>query len=407
MKRVSRRGAETQRVERRRTRAGARWSVYRDWKQGEKLDKIERIDARTSSIEGWLQDTARRKGQADASLEAVLMYARDEDSDARDALPEGVDDNALATLLAIIQAEGEDREKLILEQTTMVELLNGFLHAEFAALKDRFDLQDTDLAIIRRDLRKANSTVEFIEWMLLDRESPPLSIPHLEVTANTRFVYSARRVEMRGRKAEMDELADFLACDEKFRWSAWTGLAGMGKSRLALEFCDVAAESGWEVGFFEWRVRREVAWDKWHPDLPTLIVFDYVHEHAESIGKAIGLLGELRELAEAHPEDGAVREHLAKAYGASIRNPTKAKNAVRAADMAEALVPLREAVHSQPGMVPGIPQDYCSRARPRHQAGQRRRRATADGGARGPLWRVVPGEPWGPGAPRGAPRGSG
>ncbi len=268
----------------------AGWSVYRDLKTGEKLDKID-------SVETWLTEVVRRMGVKDASFAEVLRFAKDNDLDARDALPkgldalpDGVDQDAMAKLLAIIQAEGEEREKLILEQTTMVELLNGYVHAHFAEIKDRFDLQDTDLAIIRRDIRKTNSTVDVIEWILLDREAPPLRLPNRPLNESTRFIYSARRVEMRGREAEMDELAGFLECDEKFKWSAWTGLAGMGKSRLALEFCDRAAEMGWEVGFYEWRVKRKPAWDKWHPDLPTLIVFDYVQEHAKEIGAAIGLL---------------------------------------------------------------------------------------------------------------------
>ncbi|MFG0243579.1 MAG: hypothetical protein ACF8R9_12405 [Phycisphaerales bacterium JB054] len=261
----------------------AGWSVVRDWKTGEKIDKVD-------AIEQWLADAARKKGQADATLEQILVYAIDPDGDARDAIPEGLSVDPIVKMLAIIQAEGKDREKLIAGQSKLVEALRVSMATHFDSLKNALKLTLTDLASVRNDLRRANSTIDMLEWLWLDRERPPLHIPQLADTEANRFNFAARRVTMRGREAELAELAAFLDHDAKFRWAAWTGLAGVGKSRLALELCRIHGDLGWEVGFFNWHPARPVAWDKWHPDLPTLIVFDYVQEHAAEIRDAISEL---------------------------------------------------------------------------------------------------------------------
>ena len=65
-----------------------------------------------------------------------------------------------------------------------------------------------------------------------------------------------------------------------------------------------------------------------------------------------GLLDELRRLVAAYPEDNAVRERLVKAYMTSIEFAIEVRDTTRSVAMAEALVPLREAVLSLPDLVP-------------------------------------------------------
>jgi len=97
-----------------------------------------------------------------------------------------------------------------------------------------------------------------------------------------------------------------------------------------------------------------------------------ITDNRSDFRRADGLLGELRTLAGVDPkgtltpalsqrereENVTVRKLLAMAYGVSIRHATAAGDVGRAAEMAEALVPLREAVLSQPGMMPVFKQAF-------------------------------------------------
>jgi hypothetical protein len=77
------------------------------------------------------------------------------------------------------------------------------------------------------------------------------------------------------------------------------GSAGVGKSRLALEFC-LAYRDEWHAGFLS-RDSQEPDWSRWQPLLPTLIVVDYAAFDAERTGRL------LRALAGRGPADGTMR----------------------------------------------------------------------------------------------------
>ena len=76
--------------------------------------------------------------------------------------------------------------------------------------------------------------------------------------------------------------------------------------------------------------------------------------------RADGLLAELRALAVNSPREGAIRASLARSYVWLVEDATQAGDVERAADMAEALVPLREAVLSQPDMMPVFQQAFSA-----------------------------------------------
>ena len=138
-----------------------------------------------------------------------------------------------------------------------------------------------------RDQRLAEQ-LDRLEAKLDQRAAPtlllPTSDPHDE---GGRFVYRNRRIDLVGREQELEELNRWLDDERPFSWDLWTGRAGTGKSRLALELCRQRDGVGWKAGFFDRAGSSGVHWPTWEPREPTLIVFDYVADHAEDIGETL------------------------------------------------------------------------------------------------------------------------
>lgn len=86
-----------------------------------------------------------------------------------------------------------------------------------------------------------------------------------------------------GRTTELDELADFSAGPEPFRWMSVAGPSGIGKSRLAIEWLNTQRAAGADIGVVAalpplgWRARLPTAlvldepWRTFGPRLPELI----------------------------------------------------------------------------------------------------------------------------------------
>ena len=86
-------------------------------------------------------------------------------------------------------------------------------------------------------------------------------------------------VPMTGREPEIEELFQMIRAEGLFRWRVFFGEAGMGKTRLAIEFARKAMSEGWHAGFLSSNnLRLFVSADlagAWRPCVPTLIVVDY------------------------------------------------------------------------------------------------------------------------------------
>lgn len=100
----------------------------------------------------------------------------------------------------------------------------------------------------------------------------------------------ARSTKLRGREAEWAGLQSFLSDAQPIRARVLTGGGGSGKTRLALELCEVMAADGrWDSGFIAGsELRRFIGVQNlsaWGWRKPTLIVVDYAAQHAQLLSQ--------------------------------------------------------------------------------------------------------------------------
>jgi hypothetical protein len=119
---------------------------------------------------------------------------------------------------------------------------------------------------------------------------PLLSLPRLTLSERTRLNFAARRTELVGRESELQSLEGFLDSDRPFSWWLLTGPAGVGKSRLALDFCLQKAES-WKTGFIP-AASTFADWGEWQPAKPTLAVIDYAADRVNMLRPALRALSQ-------------------------------------------------------------------------------------------------------------------
>jgi len=86
-------------------------------------------------------------------------------------------------------------------------------------------------------------------------------------------------VPMTGREPEIEELFQMIWAEGLFRWRIFFGEAGIGKTRLAIEFARKAQSDGWYAGFLSGSNLQSFvsagSFKAWRPCLPTLVVVDY------------------------------------------------------------------------------------------------------------------------------------
>lgn len=101
-----------------------------------------------------------------------------------------------------------------------------------------------------------------------------------------------------GRERALAELESFLDAPDQLLWWAVIGVAGMGKSHLALTLIEQRVAKGWDAGFLESSTRwldDEGTQRAWIPEAPTLIVIDYAAARVSQITRAIVTLWECRQ----------------------------------------------------------------------------------------------------------------
>ncbi|MBC7572690.1 MAG: ATP-binding protein [Spirosoma sp.] len=119
-----------------------------------------------------------------------------------------------------------------------------------------------------------------------------LNTNYTNLNASFSYQYGLRYTSFISRDTEIDQLWDFLNGQPTRRLLWWlvTGPGGMGKSRLALEFCLEARCVNRYVGFVETDHLTTFDWSQWRPAAPTLLVVDYVAAYAGATQKMIGQL---------------------------------------------------------------------------------------------------------------------
>lgn len=110
-----------------------------------------------------------------------------------------------------------------------------------------------------------------------------LSLPALAST-DSLLSFANASIATVGREGELGELHAFLATDVPFAWWVWTGSAGVGKSRLALDLCREVSQT-WHAGFL--REVDQSGVDGLQPLQPTLIVVDYAAQRSEWLSDAL------------------------------------------------------------------------------------------------------------------------
>lgn len=117
------------------------------------------------------------------------------------------------------------------------------------------------------------------------------------LTSSDRFSYNAGIVPFSGRKKEIDELNCFLQDTSiSFQWWAITGPGGCGKSRLAYEFQD-RLPPGWMAQYLRHSDYENLYGMTAQLTQKTLLIADYVQEHARELGKWMeSLAGQARSL---------------------------------------------------------------------------------------------------------------
>ncbi len=98
-----------------------------------------------------------------------------------------------------------------------------------------------------------------------------------------RFSPRNPRVPFLGRQEEMAALHAFLTSEPGFAWWVVTGGGGAGKTRLARQLCMQKHAEGWRTGFLPGQFKAADATKGWQPQVPTLIVADYVMRNVAEV----------------------------------------------------------------------------------------------------------------------------
>ena len=243
-------------------------------------------------LAGWLQNQFQelKQGQKDiAQGQEDIVQGQDDISQSQGDLQQGQDE-----LGKLIENLHEDQmaflQALLYDEATGLPALLGGLYADIANLLH--GMEQNQGASFQRLEGKINQLAEFSK----EENHPRIYFPRRtetrhEESVSDRLNFRQQRVSFLGRREELRMLREFLKPHEgvepDIRWWVWAAAAGMGKSRLALQFCLHAMAMGWRAGFLSDGNESSADWSLWNVDQPTLIVVDYAAGRPERIAKGL------------------------------------------------------------------------------------------------------------------------
>jgi len=111
-------------------------------------------------------------------------------------------------------------------------------------------------------------------------------------TAQNQLHYLSQHIPFVGRWDDFERLEAFVAATGFFRWQLLAGHGGMGKSRLALEYC-LSKNSMFRAGIMT-DGDMKLDFSKWQPDKPTILVLDYASKDESLLREILEQLSERR-----------------------------------------------------------------------------------------------------------------
>ncbi len=162
---------------------------------------------------------------------------------------------------------------------------------------------DDDTDAIDRRFRADIEEVEREFKKLWKVEEPPFKL-ELPSRSSRIYHYTNCETEILGREEEREALRRFRDAGPGFRWLQIAGVAGQGKSRLALDFVlKTRRLPRWQAGFLSGDTgdlesplaKFADCCTDWQPNAPHLIVIDYVLSRTQLLKKVMQVLAERRE----------------------------------------------------------------------------------------------------------------
>ena len=189
-------------------------------------------------------------------------------------------------------AKNQDSIELVIEVFDIFKELIISTRKEFVDDSSKFlnsllerhlmNMLDTMRGDIKEEIRRIDSFAYYIDTVKNPWEQKRESL----------LDYRSDKVPFVGREAEIQQLFEFCKTNDPIQWWSIIGAGGSGKSRLALEFCQILEGPEWKCVFLDPGVFGKM-FDhilKWYYARNLLFVIDYASVIAFDVGKWIRTL---------------------------------------------------------------------------------------------------------------------
>jgi hypothetical protein len=201
-------------------------------------------------------------------------------------------------LLEISAQLGKENNELLLQLSATAKELEEKIGKSIDLLRSIARIQNQILTVLSKqgtDFKLFRDDFKDFEKLTAASQEPALTLFYSggETKPAQRFNFKERFTNFVGREKEVELLWKFFTeePENSFKWWMVTGSGGMGKSRLALEFCLEARHLNYHVGFLATSDITRLDWSRWQPEYPTLIVIDYaITQHDQLIDSLLSTL---------------------------------------------------------------------------------------------------------------------